>query len=68
MHDLPALLEPLARADATLAHLGKPCSILDRYAVACRHPGDDADAEDAREAIAAARAVRDVIRRLLGLS
>lgn len=66
-HDLIALLTGCVEIDSSLTPLEDDCRRLSYFAVASRYPADlyDADEKDAREAIAAARRVRDRVVSLL---
>lgn len=62
-HSIEELLELAARTDAGLAANLKDAVALTPYGVEIRYPGDapDPDSNDARQAVAIARTVRDVI-------
>ncbi len=64
-HDLLALLD-LARTKAPqLGLLLDDFKLLNRYAVAHRYPGSDADPKEAKGAVAAARRIRATILPLI---
>ena len=66
-HDLERLLDLCAVYDATLQSLAPLLVKLARYAVDPRYPGFTASTSDAQEAVEAAGAVREVLRKNLGL-
>lgn len=66
-HDLSTLLDLLLSVEPSWDGLRSDLRALTVFAVEYRYPGDSADKEIAREAIARRRKVRRVIRLSLGL-
>jgi HEPN domain-containing protein len=66
-HDLGVLLDRALKEEPGLDELSGELLLLDRYAVAIRYPGPDADEDEAVAAGSAAAVVRDICRQLLGL-
>lgn len=66
-HDLGVLLGRALEHEPNLGNVSDELLLLDRYAVAIRYPGPDADEQEAVTATAAAEVVRDTCRQLLGL-
>jgi HEPN domain-containing protein len=62
-HDLDQLLDLVQSVDTPLAGRLRDVTVLTPYGVELRYPGDrpDAGAEDAREAVGLARAVREAV-------
>jgi HEPN domain-containing protein len=67
-HDLGVLLDSALGQEPALLDVSDELLLLDRYAVAIRYPGPDADEEEAFAAASAAEIVRDACRQLLGLA
>ncbi|MFW6156572.1 MAG: HEPN domain-containing protein [Armatimonadota bacterium] len=67
-HDLGVLLSDALGEEPDLSGVSDELLVLDRYAVAFRYPGPDADEREAVAATSAAATVRDTCRRLLGLA
>lgn len=67
-HNLVELLELCLLLDTSLETCRDRLILLDGYAVRYRYPGDTADKDEARAAYRAARALRGLLRALLGLS
>lgn len=66
-HDLAALLKLLLPLEPTWQRLRPGLDALTALGVEVRYPGLVADAEDAQEALRAARTVRRLVRAALGL-
>ena len=66
-HNLITLLDMALSLDPLWETCRNELAVLSASAVAFRYPGDAADKETAREAIAICRKLRDQIRRSLGL-
>lgn len=66
-HDLLDLLKRLLPIEPALAALNPQLAQLATYAVVFRYPGISASKTDARDALAACRAVRRAVRQSLGL-
>lgn len=66
-HDLSALLDLILPVETTWDALRSDLQLLTAFAVSYRYPGDFADENDAREAVAKCRNVRRVVRQSLGL-
>ena len=66
-HDLGVLLDSALHEEPELSDVSEELLLLDRYAVAIRCPGPDADEQEAVTATSAAAVVRDTCRHLLGL-
>lgn len=66
-HDLGVLLNRALEYESNLGDVSDELLLLDRYSVAIRYPGPDADEQEAVLATAATGVVRDTCRRLLGL-
>jgi|LSQX01.2.fsa_nt_gb HEPN domain-containing protein len=66
-HDLGLLLGVALQIEAGLSEISEELRLLDRYSVAIRYPGPDADEDEAAAAGRAARVVRDACRALLQL-
>jgi len=66
-HDIKALLNLIARKNATLAGSLQDAVVLTPYGVAARYPGDlpDPDENEAQEALALAEKVRGAVMRAL---
>jgi len=67
IHDLLVLNGECAQAGILLPMPEDQLSILSSYAVRVRYPGDTPTPDEAREALATARAVRRFARKLLGV-
>lgn len=67
-HDLGVLLDSALGEEPDLTDVSDELLLLDRYAVAIRYPGPDADEQEAVLAASAAAIVRDRCRNLLGFS
>ncbi len=67
-HDLGVLLSHALEKEPDLDNVSDELLLLDRYAVAFRYPGPDANEVEAVAATSAAAVVRDVCRRLLCLA
>jgi HEPN domain-containing protein len=67
-HDLGVLLDCALEEEPRLGALSDELLLLDRYAVAIRYPGPDADEQEAVAATSAVAVVRDICRQLLGLA
>ncbi len=67
-HDLGVLLNSALAEEPQLSEVSDEMLLLDRYAVAIRYPGPDADEQEAIAAASAAAVVRDTCRQLLGLA
>ena len=66
-HDVAALLALLAPSSLALVGLSEAANLLASCAVEVRYPGRSSDREDARDALAAADAIRSAARQVLGL-
>ncbi|MFH0793123.1 MAG: HEPN domain-containing protein, partial [bacterium] len=66
-HDLPTLLDALAATHPDLESYRPHCAFLAPFAIQSRYPGEEATAEDAREAIVRLEPLREAIRKSLGL-
>lgn len=67
IHDLAALALRLHPDDEGLAEYSEELALLTAYAVAVRYPGAEADKEDAKDALAAAKVLRSLLRESLDL-
>ncbi len=67
-HNLAFLLGACAKLDPLLEILERPALVLNAYSVEFRYPGESADKEMAKEALAATRRLRKAARKSLGLS
>lgn len=67
-HDLGKPLDLLLPTHPLWAAMRPALDSLSLYAVAFRYPGDSADKQEAREALALCRGVREELRRSLGLT
>jgi len=67
IHDLLELREECCRIDTSFVLLDEFLHRLNRYAVVFRYPGEEATVEEAKSAVEAMKAVREFIRRKLGL-
>ena len=67
-HDMAALLDLLLPRDPLLETLRSALNVLSSYAVEVRYPGESATKEQAREALANCRHVREVLSERLGMS
>jgi len=67
VHDLLLLSDQCAEAGILLTVGARELHDLSDYAVRVRYPGDTPTPEEAREALATARAVRRFARKLLGV-
>lgn len=66
-HDLSLLLDLLLPVEPSWEALRSDLQALTVFAVAYRYPDDSADEDDAREAMAKCRNVRQIIRKSLNL-
>ena len=66
-HDLAELLESTLTIEPEWEQLRPDLHSLSSFAVEYRYPGETADADEAGEALAQCRKVRQVIRQALGL-
>jgi len=66
-HDLRELRRLLLTAEPAVDLITDPLLLLNPYAVEFRYPGEEATIEEAREAVAAMKAVRRFVRSRLGL-
>lgn len=66
-HDLTTLLDLLTPVEPLWEALRPRLRTLSAYAVEFRYPGDSADKELAREAVAISREARRIVRQSLGL-
>lgn len=67
VHDLRRLQEECEAAGVIVAVNVNQLDLLTHYAVQVRYPGDDPSANEAREAVKIARAVRKFSRKYLGV-
>jgi len=67
IHDLHKLLVLCERRDPLLGALASQMKALDPHAVLTRYPGATATVNEAKDAVAAARVARQVLRKRLGL-
>jgi HEPN domain-containing protein len=67
-HNFVLLLGACAKLEPLLGILERPILVLNAYSVELRYPGESADREMAKEALAATRSLRKAVRRALGLS
>jgi len=67
-HNLMTLLGACVTLEPLLGVLERPVLILNAYSVELRYPGESADKEMARQALAATRTLRDAARKSLGLA
>lgn len=67
IHDLRILLDLLLATHPLWAGMRPALGILTIYAVDFRYPGDNADKEEARNAVKLCRSVRKTVRLSLGL-
>ena len=66
VHDLIALKKLCVAEECTFELIHDLLGSLEGYDVAIRYPGEVATVEDAREAIAAMKEVRQFVRAMLG--
>jgi HEPN domain-containing protein len=66
VHDLIALKKLCVAEEGTFELIHDLLGSLEGYDVAIRYPGEVATVEDAREAIAATKEVRQFVRAMLG--
>ena len=66
-HDLDKLLQYLLPVEPLWAALLPALLRLNRYAVECRYPGNEATAQDMKDAIKDAKTVRKEVRLAFGL-
>ena len=67
-HNLSVLLKRCLPLDATLEMLRRDVLVLNAYAVEFRYPGESAERDMALEAMAAARRVRESVRKSFALA
>ncbi len=66
-HDLIALLDAVLQIEPLLEPLRPALRVLNRYAVSFRYPGESASRDEAREAVACCRKVRQTLREAIGI-
>jgi HEPN domain-containing protein len=66
-HDLSMLLDLILPVETTWDSLRADLQALSAFAVAYRYPGDEADKNEAREAVERCERVRELVRASLGL-
>lgn len=66
-HDLSTLLDLILPIETTWDTLRGDLQALTAFAVAYRYPGDEADENEAREAVTRCEKVREIVRVSLGL-
>jgi HEPN domain-containing protein len=66
-HNLLVLLNACAQLEPLWAILERSILVLNAYSVEVRYPGESADQAMAKEALAATRKVRGIVRESLGL-
>ncbi len=66
-HELGELCRQAMSVDDNSTIIAEQAHLLDPYAVEFRYPGASANSEDAREAVAAMKAVRKFVRGRLGI-
>lgn len=65
VHDLETLLDSCLQAGAILESLRLDAQLLTQYAVQFRYPGENADKQEAKQAVQAMRRCMDSINELL---
>lgn len=68
IHDLAALALRLHPDDEGLAEYSEQLALLTSYAVAVRYPGTETDKSDAKDALHAAKILRELLRESLGVA
>ncbi len=66
-HNLVVLFNACVTLEPLWEILDKPILVLNAYSVELRYPGESADRRMAKEALAAARELRGIVRESLGL-
>ncbi len=66
-HDLSTLLDLILAIETAWDSLRADLQALTAFAVAYRYPGDEADKNDARDAVTRCEKVREIVRASLGL-
>lgn len=67
IHDLSTLLDLILPIETTWDILRPDLQALTAFAVAYRYPGDEADKNEARDAVTRCEKMRDIVRVSLGL-